>query len=164
MSEGEVKPAADLTMSDEFTSGRRPRLGFSLGIVFAILLASLAAADFRDVLLARSHRMEALRHVIPGERLTRIERDLNAAGYQTLYSEGPPAWLQISTLQHPPVLSRLIGWLSPKSAFDKWIEDSLEQTTRFHLLADSNGVVRLTGEGTPEIRYLPPPAPLPDNW
>ena len=149
---------AETVRNDESRDKMRParRWGPGIGAAVVITVAGLLAYDMRDILLAEREREEALALVQPGERITHIERVLNQAHYSTRYGDGPPAVLQVSTLDHVPYLSRLVSAIAPRTAAEQWITGRLTSMTSFRLEADERGNVRVAENGAPVIRPAEP--------
>jgi len=132
----------------------QPVLG--IGILIAILVTIFLIFDFGEVIFARGSRKDALALIAPNTRITQVERSLNAAGYLTLYIEGPPAALQISSLRRYPLTAQLLHKVLPKSYPDRWLRTTMSNATRFYVTADSHDHVKLGPDGNPEVFFAVP--------
>ncbi len=139
-------PADAGTLGSYHSTARRVS-GVSVTLVVVLLVLLFLMADYSDVLFSNSRRQEAMELIKPGMRLTQAERELNGAGYLTLYIEETPPILQVSSLSRMPWTARVLHNVLPNSAPDTWLRGRLSGFTRFYVLADHNGVVKFTPEG-----------------
>jgi len=149
-------PQPELAALPERRSDARVQPVLGIGILIVILAAIFLIFDFGDVIFARGNRNDALALITPNTRITQVERSLNAAGYLTLYMEGPPAALQISSLRRYPLTAQLLHKILPKSYPDRWLRTTMANATRFYVTADSHDHVKLGPDGKPEVYFAAP--------
>ena len=148
---------SDIEIEDEARASRFFKLpAVSLGLLVLVILGALIAFDLQDVFIADSRREAALAILRPGERLTQLERELNQAHYTTRFTEDPFPWLRVSTLDHVPVIYRMLGTVAPQSTLFNSLNNGLTNATTFILIADNDGnyIHPLTGDYEMNLRLI----------
>lgn len=123
------------------------KLGFKFdAITISVLLAIIATAfviwDFRDVIWVNQREKTARSYIQPGKRLTQVERELNAAGFQTLYVDQTKPELQVFLIDHQPMVLeaawKIWGHFAPPS-----VTSPIQDFSQRYLIATagSDGIV-----------------------
>jgi hypothetical protein len=143
-------PPGELGLEPHHAGATRKVTSFGVSITIVLLVALFIVVDYSDVLFSESRRRAALAVIQPGMRLTQAERELNSAGYLTLYIEETPPVLQVSSLSRVPFTADLLHRIMPNSAPDVWLRAKLSGFTRFYVVAEMDGRVKFTPDGRVE--------------
>lgn len=130
---------------DEHRHSRVTGLGITMLVLLVLVL--FLAVDYSDLIFSRSRREAALDLIRPGMRLTQAERELNSAGYLTLYIDETPPVLQVSSLSRVPFTAKIVHSVIPHSTPDVWLRSKLSSFTRFYIIAQLDGTVKFTPDG-----------------